>query len=378
MKKCVLGLFTLLFPLLIYSQNNDEIGKLVFTGDFRFRVEQDWNSKKTDGSYREDRTRFRYRARFGVFFPYKNWVSFGARIRTGDPKKQQDPQLTLGDGNKEFGTLPIGFERIYAKFNYKWISGWVGKNTHPFEKQNELFWSDNVFPEGIALKNTFTFNKKTIQSLEINSGHFIINTSGGSLNEDSYYNGLQLASTMFNNKLKLFPAIHNFVNIPNIPDGNGTYNLDYLIAHVGAKAEISKKPKITFGVDFYQNLKDLDKNDSIPNNFKNQKRGLVTGVGLGQLNKKKDFKIQLTHLYMERYAAVDFLAQNDWARWDYSSQGSKDGRLTNIKGLELMGGYAIDKNINIKLRCFFVDQLVSFGANKETGNRIRVDFNIRF
>lgn len=353
MKKNIICIILSFSSFIIFSQDNDKTAKLSFSGDFRFRVEQDWNSKKTDGSYRDDRTRLRYRARLGVLFPYKNWVSFGARIRTGDPKKQQDPQLTLGDGNKEFGTLPIGFEKIYAKFSYKWLSGWVGKNTYPFEKQNELFWSDNVFPEGVSVASKFKFNNKTIQQLEINSGYFIINTNGKSLDKDSHYNALQLVSTMFNNKLKLFPSIHYFANIPNIPDGNETYTLDHLIVHMGTKVELSKKPKITVGVDLYQNLKNFNKNDSIPNNFRNQKNGIITGIGFGELNKKKDFKIQLTHTYLERYAAVDFLAQNDWARWDYSSQGSKDGRLTNMKGFELMGGYAIDNNINLKLRCFF-------------------------
>lgn len=35
------------------------------------------------------------------------WL-FGLKLRTGNPRKLQDPELTLGDGFKEFGALPIG------------------------------------------------------------------------------------------------------------------------------------------------------------------------------------------------------------------------------------------------------------------------------
>ncbi len=104
----------LLVPTIIFAQNDTiNTEKLIFTGDFRFRIEPDWNSRKSDGTYRKDRTRLRYRAHFGFNYQYNQWISFGARIRTGFPIKQQDPQLTLGDGFKEFNTLPVGFEKIF-------------------------------------------------------------------------------------------------------------------------------------------------------------------------------------------------------------------------------------------------------------------------
>ena len=100
------------------SQNDSLPSKLKFNGDFRFRVEQDWNSRTSDGSYREDRSRLRYRLRAGATYKDK-WYEVGLRIRTGNPKKQQDPQLTLGDGSKEFGTLPIGLEKAYFQAHWK-------------------------------------------------------------------------------------------------------------------------------------------------------------------------------------------------------------------------------------------------------------------
>ncbi|WP_166461176.1 putative porin [Flavicella sediminum] len=371
-------LLLILFPLYLTAQNTNTTKKLSFTGDFRFRVEQDWDSKKTDGSYREDRTRLRYRARFGFTYTHTNWVNFGMRLRTGAVNKQQDPQLTLGDGSKEFGTLPISFEKAFANFKYHWFSAWVGKNTFPFEKQNELFWSDNVFPEGVSLKGKFNFDSKFLQSLQINTGHFIVASQGTSLAKDRYFEAFQLVSTHWQNRLKFFPSFYYFKNMPNIPDGSETFVMDYKILHLGTQLLLNQSPKIVAGFDFYHNLEDLDSNNAIESVYKNQKKGYVSSIGLGQLKKKGDWKLQFTHSYLERFAAVDFFAQNDWARWDYSSDASPDGRLTNFKGLEIMTGYALSKNTNIKMRCFNVSQIKTLGTTQETGNRIRVDFNIGF
>jgi hypothetical protein len=378
LKKAIYILLLLLFPILLVGQIDIKKPKLSFTGDFRFRVEQDWNSRKSDGTYRDDRTRLRYRARFGVSYDYKDWVSFGMRLRTGDPKKQQDPQLTLGDGFKEFSALPIAFEKVYANFNYNWLSGWIGKNTFPFEKQNELFWSDNVFPEGVSMRGKFSFKNKHLQSLHVNIGHFILASNGASLDSDAYFQGVQVVSTHFGDRLKFFPTFYYFNKIPNIPDGNETFSINYAIVHIGTSIELVKKSNLVAEFDYYQNITDYSKNDSISQNFRNQKRGFVSSVSMGKLKKKGDWKFRLTHSYLERFSAVDFLAQNDWARWDYSSRGSPDGRLTNYKGIEIMAGYALDKKMNFKIRFFNVNQIKPFGVTKETGDRVRLDFNIAF
>ena len=204
MKKNILLL--LFLPTLLFSQNNTSESKLNFNGDFRFRIEEDWNSRKADGSYRTDRSRLRYRARFGATYAYSDFVSFGMNLRTGQANKQQDPQITLGDSG-DASVVPIGFEKIYTQFKYKGFTSWIGKNTFTFEKQNELFWSDNVFPEGIALSKILPINHKWIDKIELKTGHFILKTNNKSFAEDSYFEGFQMVSSHFNNKLKLFPSL---------------------------------------------------------------------------------------------------------------------------------------------------------------------------
>jgi hypothetical protein len=372
--------FALIFilPLGLFAQKDTSKSKLSFTGDFRFRVEEDWNSRKSDGSYRDDRTRLRYRFRFGMSYQYNNWASFGMRIRTGIRNHQQDPQITFGTNPGEFGTIPLGFEKLYFKADYKWLSAWVGKYFFPFEQQNELFWSDNVFPEGVFFSAKFQYNSAFLQSLKLGAGHFIVNNQNASLDKDRYFEGIQLITTHWKSRLKVFPTFYYFNKMSNIPDGQGTYDINYSILQIGTKIQILDKPNLTFGVDYYYNFSDYNKNDSIPQDLKNQKQGLVIGLELGKFEEKKDWTIRVYYSYLERYSAVDFLAQNDWARWDYTDQDSPAGRVTNFQGIEILAGYVIGKNFKINVRYFLVEQLIPYGIALETGSRIRLDLDIGF
>lgn len=351
--------------------------RLSFEGDFRFRIEQDWNSRKSDGSFRDDRTRLRYRLRTSVQYADK-WYVTGFRIRTGDPHKQQDPQLTLGDGFKEFGTLPIGFEKAYFQGKLKTFTFWLGKNTFPFEKNNELFWSENVFPEGVFLSKGFRTKSKIIDSLDIRAGHFIISTSGSSLDKDAYFQGYQAYLKFLENRFEFFPSLYLFKNVPNIPDGFETFVMDYSILHVGTRLNILQNHLLSIEFDYYHNWENYSQNDSISTNLRDQKSSMVIGLKYGSLKDKGEWLFKASYAWLQRYSAVDFLAQNDWARWNYSSLGSPDGRLTNFNGVELVAGYMIDEKVSLKMKYYIVDQLTPYGTSTETGDRVRLDLDVRF
>ncbi len=357
---------------------DDQVDQIEFYGDFRFRIEHDWNSLQSDGSFREDRSRLRYRGRVGLNYTGIDNVLFGARLRTGNPKKQQDPQLTLGDNFAEFNTLPIGLELLFAQFEFDSFTAWVGKNSFPFKKQNELFWSDNVFPEGISASHFITFENGFLDGIDIHAGHFIIRSEQSTFSADSYFQGLQIVTNVSDKALLIYPSLYIFNNVPDIPDGNETYTLDYTILHLGAQTRLMQSPLLLFGVDYYKNTQGLGDNGSVPEPLRDQKTGFTAQLSIGELTHKGNWKGQLTYAYFERFAAVDFLAQNDWARWDYSSQGSPDGRLTNMKGIELVAGYALNEHMDLILKVYSVKQIIPLGIEKETGDRIRLDLNIRF
>ena len=370
-------IFVFFIHATIIAQSDSLPSKLSFNADFRFRIEQDWHSKKSDGTFYDDRTRFRYRLRAGVVYE-EEWYSAGFRIRTGDPRKQQDSQLTLGDGFKNFGTLPIGLEQAYFQGKWRTFKFWIGKNSFPFEKNNELFWSENVYPEGIFLKKTFLINSDFINSIDLRGGHFIMASSGKSLDMDSYFQAYQAHIKFSDNRFQLFPAVYLFKNIPNIPDGYETFKIDYSILHFGSKIQLTKKPLIDLEFDYYKNMQRYNQIDSIPKSLKEQKSGFVVALKYGSLAQKGDWLFKLSYANLQKYSAVDFMAQNDWARWDYASVGSPDGRLTNFRGLEVVAGFKLSKKVNIKMKYYFVEQLIPYGTSKETGNRIRLDLDFKF
>lgn len=366
----------LLLQTQLHAQSDTIISRLGFEMDYRFRAEQDWNSKRSDGTLRDDRSRLRYRFRIGSTYTDGRYT-IGVRLRTGEQKKQQDPQLTLGKGLKEFGTLPIGFERIYVQGKWNNIKLWAGKNTYPFEKSNELFWSDNVFPEGVAAEQIIKPSSSLIEEIKLVGGHFILGSNDGSFSDDAYLTGVQTSVSTTSKAVTLFPSLYVFRNIPNIPDGDHTSLLNYTLLHLGARTTLFYKKMITFEVDFYHNIENYKQSPDIPAVLQSQNSGYVIAVGYGKLKAQKDWLLKLTYTHLERYAIVDYMAQNDWARWDYAPQNSPDGRLSNLRGLEFVAAYAITAKVNLVMKYYTVYQLIPYGVERETGQRIRFDIDMR-
>jgi hypothetical protein len=375
--KTIACIFFIVCAVQSHAQIDSILSRIDVDLDFRFRIEQDWNSRKSDGTFRDNRSRLRYRLRTGMTYS-KDWYSFGYRIRTGDPRKQQDPQLTLGTAFEEFGTLPLGFEKVFFKGEHKDFTYWIGKNDFSFRKNNELFWSDNVFPEGVFLSKKFGLKSGVLNALSLSAGHYILSASGRAFSDDSYVQGLQAQMNFGNNRFILFPSFYRMKNIPNIPDGAAFFDMDYNIFHVGGQWNLWKEQKVFLEFDFYQNVENYDENEFIDNLFKDEKQGFVFAVQKGKIKEKNDYLFKVTYGYLERFSALDYLAQNDWARWDYSSFDSPDGRLTNYQGVEIVGAYAVTSNAKLVMKYYLVNQLIAFGPSRETGSRIRLDLDVKF
>lgn len=371
MKNFLLVLFTFCAGSLWAQTDSTLVKELKFTGDFRFRIEHDWNSRKSDGTYRADRSRLRYRFRFGMQYHLDTYSSFGARVRTGNLLDQQGPHVTLGANTGEFGLVSVGFEKVYYQLDYKKIKFWIGKNTLPLTKLHEVFWNNNVFPEGAGL------TAKINEQWTLNSGHFIVRSNGGQFGTDAYFQMIQSVHDWSTSGIKIFPALYRFENISNMPE-KGTWTLNYLVLHLAGQFRISKKPFCSIGLELYKNFTDYSAHQDMLDAFKDQTRGLVSTLQVGETKKKGDWKVILYLAEIQKYAFVDYFAQNDWARWDYSSMGATGSRLTNFRGAELRIVYLVKPNFDINLRTYLVEDLVQTGAFQENGSRIRLDMNIKF
>lgn len=364
------------YPSQIQQSPKSTFDKLKFYGDFRFRAEQDWNSFRRDGSLRDNRGRLRYRLRLGFNYRSNQNLTVGARLRSGEGNNRQSPHITLGQNANH----SIVIDKAFVKFSKPTYSIWAGKNNFPFWKQNELFWDDDVTPEGLAFNGTAAIFKNT--QLKYNLAYFIINSKGQNLQDDPSLFGSQivLETQMFDIKITAGSAYFSFDEISdkNAPVGN--HILDYGLSISSISLKYGNETPISLGIDYINNFTSYEQDSIITStNLQGEKTGFVANLKIGSINKKGNFLLAYYYSYIAKYAIVDFLAQDDWVRWDLDN--GEGTRSSNFKGHELRLSYALNKNMNIVLRSYFTKAIRKESITQtalETNNRFRADFNLKF
>ena len=350
--------------------------KLTFFGDLRIRGEQDWNSRQFDGAYREDRHRMRARLRLGFNYQWSEHIRFGGRIRTGVANNIQSPHFNLG--YRGLSSKPFQLDRYFLQGTYSNSWWWMGKNSFPFWNQNELWWDDDVQPEGIS----FGLKKKG-KSIEWRPtvGYFIANHNQDSSVLDATLFAAQLAVIFRNDTFELTAAsgLFWFDNIFNVPEADDLftgkrYRMDYHLLNSGIQLKLLRTTPLVLGLDYLINLKDYSENPNLETHYKNQKTGYVFQLNYGKLNTKKDWLFGYYYAYKEALSVVSYYAEDDWVRWGNINRN----RNTNYAGHEFRIAYCWGKNFNMVLRFYTVKGLVTPQIATETGNRIRLDFNIKF
>ncbi len=365
------------------AQDDKKEDKLRWYGDFRFRGEHDWDSWNSDSTMRDDRSRMRYRFRLGLNYQLNQHISAGGRLRTGVPSNIQSPHVNVGYVG--FSSLPFQLDKAFISVKYKKMWGWVGKNSYPFWKQNELFWDDDVNPEGLVVgsvlgENTIKF-KPTIS-------YFITNhqQNGG---VDGTMGAGQLTLDYNNKKFGaiLSTGYYQFDRIFNVPEADdlytgNRYRMNYKLLISGVNFRVKTKVPIALGFDYTMNLEDYsDTNGTIASNYKNidsvyrdQLIGYVISAKVGKLKEKGDWLLAIFYAYKEKFSVVDYYVEDDWVRWGNINRN----RNTNYAGFEFRAAYAFSAKINLVARTYSVESIVTNKISKETGNRFRLDLNVKF
>ena len=169
---------------------------------------------------------------------------------------------------------------------------------------------------------------------------------------------------------------------------------DYTIWTNQASVSFKNLRNLTFTADYYNNLKnyrknpishtiyDINGNNSFNNpneynnetapNFTKQRQGFVGTISTGNLNVPKNIFASVSYLYMEKYAAMDYFAEYDFARW----------ASTNIKGPEFVAGYRFNKYIQMRARYFITQEIKGLDATnpsyRRSADRFRFDLNFTF
>ncbi len=335
----------------IFSQDGFRL-----TGDFRARLEADFDSQRSGGSERADRTRARFRLRLQAGYQANDRFSFGLRLRSGSDFSHQSPHVTVLDfDDNDTGDVHFNFDKWYARFedDKGWL--WAGRNSLPFWKQNELFWDDDVTPAGLA------FGYKS-GDFQLNGGYFSL-----PVGMQQFSGNLTLAQVVYSGES--FTVAGGIWDIDANPDdadsaallrGNGSRDYQVWLASIQAKTG-----KLTFGVDYAHN------GESYSGEANEDEIDVYVGsIKYGGVKGKGDWQAAWYYAHVEALAVSSSYAQDDWVRWG----SAVETRATDMEGHELRLVYGTGKGQDLTFRLYVAEAI----TNDEDGNRFRIDYNYKF
>jgi len=354
----------------------DDEGKFNVYGDFRARIESDWNSHKASGSLRDDRTRARIRVRLGFEYKPTNNLEFGIRGRSGSNDSQQSPHITIIDFNKNnTGDAHFNLDKWYLKYKISHFSVWIGRNGLPLWKQNEMLIDDDVTPVGGGVSTNMPLGETG--KITVNGGYFSL-----PVGMRAFSGNLALGQAVFTTKtdgvnITVAGGVLAFKANGNDPDsirllrGNGNRNYTVWTASAQAKFKAGGH-SLKVGFDYYHNSEKyspMDLNATTAANF-DQRDGWVGSMQVGNLKKTGDWLARYTYAYIETFAVNSSYAQDDWVRWG----SAVETRGSNMKGHEFRVGYKVSGSMNLIARLY----IAKANTNVEDGNRFRLDLNYKF
>ncbi len=356
----------------------DDAGKLSVYGDFRGRLEADWDSRRSNGSERSDRNRLRIRLRAGLDYKANDNISFGFRIRSGSDDSQQSPHITVVDfDDNNTGDAHFNFDKWFFKYTTGNASAWLGRNSMPFWKANELLFDDDATPAGLG----FTYKTDV---LTINAGYF---SNPAGMQQFTGKTGLAqiVWNTAIGDTKLVFAggviAIDADTTDPNnglLLENNGARDYTIWVGNVQANMQALNRP-LRLNLDLLHNSESYSASDPDPFTafHRDETDGYVVSAQLGGTSNRGDWLFAYYYSHIETFAVNYVLSQDDWMRWGSATQT----RSSNFEGSEFRAAVGLGDNMNVVARLYIVDGIKLRSATsllKEDGNRLRIDFNWRF
>lgn len=330
---------------------------LELKGDFRLRLESDFDSRQADGEPRADRDRLRYRLRFAAEYTLDKHWTLGLRLRSGSRLSHQSPHVTFHDfDGGDAGDLEFRFDKAFVQWQGDDHRVWIGRNAPPLWYQNELFWDEDVTTAGVG----WTYSHPAGR-LKLNAGHF----------------ALPVGMTEWSGRLTLMQGVYEREDLflaagfwhieadPDDPDaalllrGNGFR--DYSVAVLGYQRTWCK---LSVGLDLAHNF------ERQHGPLEDEVNALVATFSYGSSKEAGQSSWRYTFAHVEALALSSSYAQDDWVRWGTATQT----RATDIEGHELRWTYGLRGGHDLMLRYYRVQSIVT----DEDGHRLRLDFNYRF
>lgn len=390
----------------VKSGMQDWVTSLKFNGDFRGRFE---------GFYANnpgfvDRTRMRYRIRFGATAVIKDDFEVGLRLTSSEANGAfgGDPisgNTTFSDnGAKKFVFMDLAYAKWTPIHTPEWTGGLtIGKMENPFVFSEMVFDTDYT-PEGVAAQFSYAINDK--HTLKLNLGGFALDEVGGS-SQDPYMVGGQLRadsvwspklSTSLGAGLLAITGNEELINgaVPNVNRGNtrsatanafgaGPLAKDFnpLVADASATYSLESFP-------YYTGAFPIKVGGEYMNNLAVDEKGQAFNVGVtfGKAGKKGTWEVGYKWKQLERDAWYEELVDSDTGAYYQAQFGTQDGFTapgagygagTNVRGHVVKASYSPYDSLTLTATCFLTELIDEnpAGSNSKM-TRLQVDANWKF
>jgi len=363
----------------------DWVTSYKLSGDFRGRFDR----ISGDNAGLIERTRFRYRLRFGVTANILENMEAGFRLGTGDSAGNPLSNNTTEENN--FSKKPIWIDTAYGKWTPINSGGWmasttVGKMENPFVVTPMVFDPD-LTPEGVVLQGSYAFNDK--HTLAATAGGFVLDEEKGSthdpamLGEQVLFNSkwnthwassvglaafqllnreqLTTGNVTSNNQGNTRNGANGLVNsyAPIVADANVTYTFD--------SAPLYNGPfPVKFGVEYMNNVATTRNNN-----------GYWVGITFGKAGVHKTWELTYRYEYLQADAWYDQMVDDDnGVYYQNAPAGNAAGYFggTNVKGHYLKLTYALTDSVSFACSAFINDMVngVPTGASQPKPATLRV------
>ena len=331
----------------------DAFNRLVFYGDFRYRLEGDW-----DRPGNPDRWRSRLRVRLGANYSVKDNLLVGTRLTTGAKNDPRDSNETVGGG---FSKIELNLDRLFLTWNpddahTSFVT--LGKFGHPFQRNpinEELVWYSDVQAEGVMLGKTIR-DVGVVDRLRGQAGYYIFSER----NQDDIRIAVAelLASSRLNKTTlgNFSVAWYGYENPANNPAATVPH-YQIVDAIVGITTTLAGAPW-RFSAEGISNLSASGRDAN----------GWALGLSCGAAKERGDWRAYYQYQVIGNdavfvpVAGADFLIDHNFR-----------GHVINVD-------YVISRDVTLRTRLLTSTPIdpALLGGVSDTAYRLRIDLNVKF
>ena len=313
------------------------------TGDVRARYDQ----VTAENTSFAERSRFRYRLRFGVTANILDNMEAGFRLGTGDAAGNPLSNNTTAENN--FSKKPIWLDTAYGKWTAINSGGWVlaatvGKMENPFTVTPMVFDPD-LTPEGLALTGSYMFNDK--HTLNFAGAGFVLDEESkgqhdpAMLGEQVILNSKWNANWSSSIGLSAFQILNrDQLSTNNVPQNNQGNSRTLTGSLVNAYAPVVVDASVTYTFDsvpFYNGPFPVKFASEYVNNvaINRNNNGYWVGITLGKSGTRKTWDLTYRYEYLQADAWYDQMVDDDFGVYyknPFASGASGYFGGTNVKG----------------------------------------------